>query len=339
VIEGHSASSSPLWEEAAECGVCGSLEWRLVGTICGRRYVACRHCAIHRLYDRVAEHRLDLLYGGGYYPTADPPSAELEQQLRNPTFAHRRARLESCLEHRERRILELGCGDGNFLAVLRRHGWEVYGQEFSGEAAALVDRRHHISVFTGDLAAVAPPRPFPVVGAYHVLEHVYHPAAWVRRVRGLVEPGGLLHLQVPNGASLTRHLTGRTWAGFVFPQHVYFYTPETLGSLLERSGFSVLTATTWDPWHGPGTVSRSIYNLATRALTGRLPWKDTIDDREQPRTAPPAAQSTARHPWRAVSRALLESASARLARIEAIVGRGAVVDVIAERARRAEGTQ
>jgi len=169
------------------------------------------------------------------------------------------------------------------------------------------------------------------VGAYHVLEHVYHPAAWVQRVRGILEPGGLLHLQVPNGASLTRQVTGQTWAAFVFPEHVYFYTPDTLGSLLERSGFSVLTATTWDPWHGPGTVSRSVYNLANRVLTGRLPWKDPIEDHEPPRPAPAAAHPTPRHPWRAVSRALLESASGRLARIEAIVGRGAVVDIIAER--------
>jgi len=291
---------------------------------------------VHRLYDRVAEHKLDLLYGGGYYPTADPAAAELDQQLRNPTFPHRRARLEACLRGRERRILELGCGDGNFLAVLRRHGWEVYGQEFSAEAAALVDRRHHISVFTGDVAGVTPARPFPVVGAYHVLEHVYHPADWVRRVREIVEPGGLLHLQVPNGASLTRQLTGQTWAGFVFPEHVYFYTPDTLGSLLERSGFSVLNATTWDPWHGPGTVSRSIYNLATRAVTGRLPWTNTIDDHEPPRPAPAAGQSTASHSWRAVARALLENGSAGLARVEAIVGHGAVVDIIAQRAERAE---
>lgn len=292
--------------------------------------MACRQCAVQRLYDRVAENRLDLLYGRGYYSTADPSPSELEQQLQNPTFDHRRARLESCLAGRARKILELGCGDGNFLAVLRRHGWQVYGQEFSPEAAALAERRHGIPVLIGNLSVVSAAGLFPVVGAYHVFEHVYHPVAWVQRVRGFLEPGGLLHLQVPNGAALARQVTGQTWAGFVFPQHVYFYTPETLGSLLERSGFSVLTATTWDPWHGPGTVSRSIYNLGNRVLTGRLPWKDTIDDREQPPPAP-AVHATPRHRWRSVSRALLESASWRLARIEAMVGRGGVVDIIAER--------
>jgi hypothetical protein len=62
---------STLWEEAPECGVCGSAAWRLAWTICDRRSVACAGCGVHRLYDRVAERRLDLLYSG-YYPTADP---------------------------------------------------------------------------------------------------------------------------------------------------------------------------------------------------------------------------------------------------------------------------
>jgi 2-polyprenyl-3-methyl-5-hydroxy-6-metoxy-1,4-benzoquinol methylase len=330
VVEVPAAFSSQLWEEAAECGVCGSREWRLVGTICRRRYAACRQCAVHRLYDRVAEHRLDLLYGRGYYPAADLSPSELERQLENPTFGHRRARLQACLARRERRILEIGCGDGNFLAVLRRHGWQVYGQEFSAEAAALVGRRHGISVVTGSLSHVSEAGLFPAVGAYHVLEHVYHPAAWLRRVREFLEPRGLLHLQVPNGASLTRYLTGQTWAGFVFPDHVYFYTPTTLASLLERFGFSVLTATTWDPWHGPGTVARSITNLGKRVLTGRLTWTDTIGDHEQPPPAP-AAHPAPRNRWRAVPRAILEAASGKLARLEAIAGRGDVVDIIAER--------
>jgi 2-polyprenyl-3-methyl-5-hydroxy-6-metoxy-1,4-benzoquinol methylase len=317
------------WEEAAECGVCGSREWRLVGTICQRRYVECRQCAVHRLYDRVAEQRLDLLYGAGYYPAADLSASELQQQLQNPTFDHRRARLDACLARRERRILELGCGDGNFLAVLRERGWQVSGQEFSAEAMALVERRHHIPVLVGDITKISPDRPFPVVAAYHVFEHVYHPALWLERVRSIIEPRGLLHLQVPNGGSLTRQLTRQAWAGFVFPEHVYLYSPKTLCAVLERHRFTPLSVTTWDPWHGPGTVARSLTNVVHRIASGRLPWTDTIGDRcSQPVASAPRSRPSS---LRAISRSGLEFASANLARIEAAAGRGAVVDIVAAR--------
>jgi SAM-dependent methyltransferase len=284
---------------------------------------------VHRLFDRVAEQRLDLLYGRGYYPAADVLPSELAQQLENPTFQHRRVRLEACLAPRDARILEIGCGDGNFLAVLRRHGWDVYGQEFSPEAAALVDRRHRLPVFAGDLANMSADRRFPVVAAYHVFEHVYHPARWLHRVGHFIEPGGLLHLQVPNGASIARAFTRQAWAGFVFPEHVYFYTPRTLRALLERCGFTPLSVTTWDPWHGPGTVARSLTNVVNHVFTGRLPWVDNLGDR-QPQPAA-AATPTRRHPLKTVSRSLLEFASGAAARLEATLGHGAVVDIVARR--------
>ena len=116
--------------------------------------------------------------------------------------------------------------------------------------------------------------PFPVAAAYHVFEHIYHPSAWLQSVYQLIEPRGLLHLQVPNAASLTRRLSGGEWASMVFPQHVYFYEPRTLRALLERFGFTVLSTTTWDPWHGPGAVSATALNVANRLVTGRPSWSE-----------------------------------------------------------------
>jgi SAM-dependent methyltransferase len=254
----------------------------------------------------------------------------LEQQLTNPTFEHRRRRLEERLANRTRRILEIGCGDGNFLAVLRRAGWDVNGQEVSAGTAAMVERRHRIPMIAGPLEAVPSDRPFPVVAAYHVFEHIYHPADWLRCVRDLIAPNGLLHLQVPNGASLTRRLSGDVWSALVFPQHVYFYDPVTLPALLSRFGFNVLTTTTWDPWHGPGTVTASVANMAARVLTGRRPWNDIAIERPQP-GARPAAPPAVRHPLKVMLRSGLESVSAALARAEAAAGRGAIVDIVARR--------
>jgi 2-polyprenyl-3-methyl-5-hydroxy-6-metoxy-1,4-benzoquinol methylase len=324
-------TSARLWEEAAACGACGSRRCRFAGSIDGRRLAVCLDCEVERLYDRVAENRLDLLYGS-YYAASDPSPAALERQLANPTFELRRRRLEEVLGNRARRILELGCGDGNFLAALRRTGWDVHGQEFSAETSAIVTRRHRIPMITGPLESVSPEPKFPVVAAYHVFEHIYHPAAWLQRVIQFVEPDGLLHLQVPNAASLTRRLSGDVWAGLVFPQHVYFYEPRTLQRLLNRSGFSVLATSTWDPWHGPGATATSMANVANRALSGRRPWHDRM--LESPGTG---AQSTSaapagRHPLKVLLRGGLDRVSAGLARVEAAAGRGAVVDIIARRA-------
>lgn len=316
-----------LWEEARACGACGSVRWRAAGVVCGKRFARCAECGVVRLYDRVAADQLHRLYAG-YYAGADPSPNELRRQLANPTFAHRRARLEAAVPAERRRIFEVGCGDGNFLAYLRGHGWRVHGSEFDPQTVALVRRRHGIGLFAGDVADAVPPgAPFQVVGAYHVLEHVYRPAEWLVAVRRMLAPGGILHLQVPNHGSLTRRLTGAAWESIMFPQHVYFYTPRTLSALLRRAGFAPLAVTTWDPWHGPGTVSGSLVNQARRMRGGGLPWSASLPG-DGGGTAPAAALPASTRKPR-LARRMLDVAAAGLARAEAVAGAGAVVDVIA----------
>lgn len=317
-----------LWEEARECGACGSARWAAAGSVCGKRYARCAECGVVRLYDRVARDQLHRLYAG-YYPGPDPTPDELRLQLANSTFAHRLRRLEAALPAGRHRIFEVGCGDGNFLAFLRASGWKVHGSEYDAETAALVRRRHGIEPFVGDVADEVPPgAPFDAVAAYHVLEHVYHPAEWLRAVRRMLAPGGALHLQVPNHASLTRRLTGRAWASVMFPQHVYFYTPDTLAALLRREGFAPLGTTTWDPWHGPGTVSASLVNQARRMAGRGLPWTDPLAGAGVA-GAPVSVEAAGPGGKPRLARRALDAVSARLARVEAAAGAGAVVDVVA----------
>ncbi len=323
----HAADTA--WEQAAVCGACGSRRCRFICAINRRRYAVCLDCNIERLYDRLAETELDSFYEN-CYSEGDLSATLLEQQLANPTFAFRRQRLEQALEQRARRIFEIGCGDGNFLVTLRRAGWDVQGQEISGATSAIVESRHGIRMFTGPLESVPAECVFPVVAAYQVFEHVYHPAGWLGQVRQLLEPNGLLHLQVPNAASLTRRLTGQAWSGIVFPQHVYFYEPRTLGRLLNRSGFSVLTTVTWDPWHGPGAVAASLASTANRVMTGLRRRSDPVVEHSptsDPSGPPPATAGR----LRTFLHRGLDGISTPLARIEAAVGRGAVVDIIARR--------
>jgi SAM-dependent methyltransferase len=321
----NAVDDARLWEEARECGACGESRWSPAGEVCGKRYARCLRCGVVRLYDRVAPDQLHRLYDG-YYADPDPSPEELRRQLANPTFAHRRRRLEAAVPPSARRIFEVGCGDGNFLAYLRGHGWQVAGSEYDPQTAALVRRRHGIELQLGDVEGAPPPAgaPFGAVAAYHVLEHVYRPARWLRALRAMLAPGGILHLQVPNHASLTRRLTGPAWASVMFPQHVYFYTPATLARLLRREGFAPLATTTWDPWHGPGTLAGSAVNQARRAATGRLPWSDALADAAAP---PPTEAPPARPPR--LARRMLDALAVPLARAEALAGVGAVVDVVA----------
>src|SRR4026207_1779600 len=96
VTVGRGGPGAALGGEAPECGVCGSSRCRFAGAIDGRRFAVCLDCDVERVCERVAEPRLEVLYGN-YYRPIDPSPAEMEQQLANPSFELRRLRIERAL--------------------------------------------------------------------------------------------------------------------------------------------------------------------------------------------------------------------------------------------------
>ena len=273
------ASIESIWEVAEACGLCGSTRNRELFSIHQKRYVSCAQCQVARLYDRVAADKLDLIYGDFYRSDGIVLSEkEMEVQLANPTFSFRRKRLEAFVPVQQRKIFEIGCGDGNFLAYLSSHGWQVQGSEFDQKTLELIKARHGIEVVVGDFTKLSiEPGSIEVIGSYHVFEHLYEPLEWIRAARRGLRPGGLLHLQLPNFRCLDRHLTQSCWNSLRFPEHVYFYCPASLEKFLENEGFRSVSTTTYDPWHSPGTTLASARNLIRRLLTGRSPWSDTLD--------------------------------------------------------------
>ena len=327
------ASGTSIWSEARVCGACGAPEQRDEFDVYGKRFVRCGRCDLVRLRDRIDPAQLGLLYGN-YYPLAarKPDPAVLQRELGNPTFAHRRKRLERHLARGERSMFELGAGDGNFLGYLRGHQWTVGGTEFSEETGALVRSRHGIELRIGDLGDIAKSAgPQPVVGAYHVIEHVYEPAEWLTLLRTLVVKGGLLHLQTPNFGSLDFQLAGTSFAMLSFPQHVYLYTPQILKRMLAEHGFETVDLTTYDPWHSPLTVVGSLGNLIKHKLTGRLPWPGYgagTTGSDAGASVPLERHARPRPAVEAIRR-VLYPLGVGIARLESAAGRGSVIDILA----------
>jgi hypothetical protein len=94
----------------------------------------------------------------------------------------------------------------------------------------------------------------------------------------------------------------------------------------------VLSVTTWDPWHGPGAAHNSLGSRAEQLATGRLPWSATLDPGASG-LGPDRGNGLAVPVLRArrVSQSILQLAGHSLARVESLLGRGEVLDVIAGR--------
>jgi SAM-dependent methyltransferase len=167
---------------------------------------------------------------------------QLPAQLDPPRFAEREAFLLRHLRAGDR-VLDLGCGEGDFAAAAARAGAEAVGADVAEAALERARGRHP------DLALelVPPHGPFPwddgafdVVWASEVVEHVADTARWLSEVRRVLAPGGRLLITTPDhGLARRLRLAARGFEEHFDPlgDHLRFYTRRSLRGLLGDFGF------------------------------------------------------------------------------------------------------
>lgn len=135
------------------------------------------------------------------------------------------------------RVLDVGCGDGSWLAHMRGLGWRAEGQETDAQAARYARDRHGLTVHEGELRALAlPAASYDAVMLSHVIEHVYDPAGLLAACRRLLKPGGKLVALTPNAASFGHRTFGSSWVALDPPRHLQVFAPRTLAAAAERAG-------------------------------------------------------------------------------------------------------
>lgn len=150
------------------------------------------------------------------------------------------------------RMLDLGCGEGHLLGMLMdrlgadlRSRCQPYGVEISNELArrsqaALAPyggRCVHASALEGLASFEA--GFFDLIVMSSFLEHEIQPLPLLREGARTLRDGGRVLIKVPNYASWNRALRGARWCGYRWPDHVNYFTPQTLATAARSAGLQV----------------------------------------------------------------------------------------------------
>lgn len=142
------------------------------------------------------------------------------------------------------RLLDVGCGDGEALEILRDLGWQVCGVEIDAQAVTAA-RGRDLDVRQGTLSdAALPDETFDAVTSSHVIEHVHDPKGLLEESRRMLRIGGTLVVVTPNVKARCHKQHGAYWRGLEPPRHLVLFTAESLGALAESAGLRHVRVTT-----------------------------------------------------------------------------------------------
>lgn len=135
---------------------------------------------------------------------------------------------------KEIKLLDYGCGNGNFIKYLSNKSLKVTGIEKSLSSQKIC-RSKGLSVFSS--VKQLGEAKFNVITLWHVLEHVINPQKCLRALSNFLTKDGLLIVAVPNIQSVDSQIFKQEWAGLDVPRHLWHFTPKGLFSLLKKEKF------------------------------------------------------------------------------------------------------
>ena len=150
------------------------------------------------------------------------------------------------------RFLDIGAGEGFLMNEATKCGYETTGVDFSSFAISKFFPLLAGQLISGDLYETLGQlriegRTFSVCSAINVLEHVIDPELFLHLIRGVLAPGAVLAITVPNDFSKLHELLRSNnmidrefWVAP--PQHLHYFNSENLVSFISRQGFVLLDA-------------------------------------------------------------------------------------------------
>jgi SAM-dependent methyltransferase len=136
------------------------------------------------------------------------------------------------------KMLDVGCGSGGYIMMLRKLNWEVSGQDISGVALDRIKKDPMTHVLAGELSdQCLPENYFDLVTLWHSLEHMRDPMAVLKEVYRATKAGGNVFICVPNFSGIFRRVFKSQWFPLELPRHLYHFSPPILNKMVSRAGF------------------------------------------------------------------------------------------------------
>lgn len=240
--------------EYVDCPICGSNERNDLLKAPDRfnlrdgdifQLVSCKQCEFVYLNPRPNPETISQFYQNDEYQPFLSTQANFSFFERLYTLIRtftNKNKLRKILEFKQcGRILDIGCGTGEFLNGMKMNGWETFGVEKDRSAVKFAKSAYKLNVKAGELVeADFEKKGFDVITLWHVLEHVYFPVDEFNLIKELLKDDGILLIALPNISSPDAGFYKNNWIALDTPRHLTHFTEKNIVDLCGRTGFQVV---------------------------------------------------------------------------------------------------
>lgn len=139
-----------------------------------------------------------------------------------------------------KRLLDIGCGTGDFLRIAQQNNWDVLGIEPNVRARSIANEKTKNVVFKTEKLAKLKPSSFDVITLWHVLEHLPNYKEHFLIFKKLLKPNGILIIAVPNYKSHDAKYYQNFWAAYDVPRHLWHFSKTSISKLADQNTMKVL---------------------------------------------------------------------------------------------------
>jgi len=200
----------------------------------------CGSCSFVTTNIELSRDEVERLYNARYFAGEEYKDYLAERPL---IEAHFRGRLKKIEKHApdlsRKRLFEIGCAYGFFLAVARERFASVEGIDISVDAVTYASQTLGLAVHAGDFLDYEFRQNADVVCLWDTIEHLQSPHLYIEKAAAHMNPGGILALTTGDIGSFMARWRGVRWRQIHPPTHLHYFSKATLSRLLQKHGFSI----------------------------------------------------------------------------------------------------